>query len=236
MLKRISSVWIAPAVLGAALAAYLIADHRSAPAVAPALPVAATAPSSAALANVGNASLASSGGSLPPNHPAVPGFGEHGAHGMGALPNGDNQEPPSIDWKAPADWKSLPNPNAMRLATYRVGEGAELSVARAGGPVDANILRWSQQFDGAPQAERREELVHGLHVTIVRIAGTYQGGGMSMGTSAPEKHEGWVMRAAIVEAQGAPYFFKLVGPATQVDRAAGSFDSLVASVAPRAGG
>jgi hypothetical protein len=153
----------------------------------------------------------------------------HG-HGGAAIPNAENHEPPSLDWTAPSEWKALANPNPMRLATYRVGEGAEFSVARAGGPVDANIARWSQQFEGSPAVERSEMDVRGLHVTVVRIAGTYDAS--SMGGSL-EKRDGWAMRAAIVQAPGAPYFFKLLGPAAQVDAARASFEGLLASVAPR---
>jgi hypothetical protein len=38
------------------------------------------------------------------------------------------------------------------------------------------------------------------------------------------------MLAAIVEATGSPYFFKLVGPSPQVDQARKGFDALIASV------
>jgi hypothetical protein len=224
MSKRVSPVFIVPAVLVAGLVAYFVADHGSATAAAP-MP---TGPAASA------SSLGARNGALPPNHPPFPGMSPHAPHGAGAMPNGENQKLPSIDWKVPADWQSLPSPNPMRLATYRAGAGAELSVARAGGPLDANVLRWSQQFDGAPQPDRSDRQVHGLHVTVVRVAGTYEGG-MGMGTTTPEKHEGWAMLAAIVEAPGAPYFFKLLGPVAEVDHARASFDSLIASVTPRPG-
>jgi hypothetical protein len=221
MPKRVSPVFIVPAILGAALAGYFLTSHRSATAAASIAPVEAVKPTTPAPA------------SLPPNHPHVPGMSPHGGppHASGAMPNGENQRPPSIDWKVPGGWQTVANPNPMRLATYRITDAAEASVARAGGPVDANVLRWSQQFDGAPQPDRSEKQVSGLHVTVVRLAGTYEGG-MGMGT--PEKHDGWAMLAAIVEAPGAPYFFKVVGPAADVDRARGSFDSLVDSVTPHA--
>jgi hypothetical protein len=119
----------------------------------------------------------------------------------------------------------------MRLATYKAGE-AQLSVARAGGTVDANVDRWQAQFDGAPKAQRSAKQVHGLPVTIVRIDGTFLGAGMS--SAAPEKHENWSMLAAIVESSGSPYFFKLLGSAADVDKARAGFDSLVNSIAPKA--
>jgi hypothetical protein len=220
---RLSPSLLLPAVLCAAVAAYFVADHATSSAATP--PTASGAPT------LGSTELASP--ALPPNHPPITGMSPHGPHGMGGpmMPNGDNQQPPAIAWTAPSSWQGQPNPNAMRLATYKVGDGAELSVARAGGSVDANVDRWVAQFDGSPRADRSERQVHGLKVTVVRIAGTFLGAGMSATT--PEKHDGWAMLAAIVESAGSPYFFKLLGPADQVDRARPGFDALVASVTPR---
>jgi hypothetical protein len=222
MLKRVSSTFVVPVILGAALLAYALTSHGGAAASAP------TAPAAQAAGPVGPSPAA-----LPANHPRVPGMSPHAPHGSGAMPNGENQRPPTIDWKVPGDWQTLPNPNPMRLATYRAGDKVDVSVSRAGGPVDANVLRWSQQFDGAPAPDRSEKDVHGIHITVVRIAGTYEGG---MGTGGPEKHDGWAMIAAIVQAPGAPYFVKVVGPVGDVDHARASFDSLLASIAPHAGG
>jgi hypothetical protein len=156
-----------------------------------------------------------------------------GPHGAAALvPNGDNQAPPAIDWTVPTGWQALPNASPMRLATYKVDGAAELSVARAGGSVDANVQRWAGQFDGSPKPDRSEREVHGLNVTVVHLAGTFLGGGM--GGTAPEKRDGWAMLAAIVQSPGSPYFFKLLGPKEQVDRARAGFDALIASVSPHA--
>ena len=55
-----------------------------------------------------------------------------------------------------------------------------------------------------------------------------------MGGAAPEKKDGWAMLAAVVESSGSPYFFKLLGPADQVDKARAGFDGLVASIKPHA--
>ncbi len=204
---------IAPLLVGSGLAGYFVGDHRSAGA--------ASAP-----ASDGSATEVANAAALPPDHPAVPGR----PHATGMLPNAENQRPPSIDWTVPPTWQSLPNANPMRLATYRAEGGAEATVARAGGPIDSNILRWSQQFAEAPAPERDSKTVRGLRVTVVHLRGTYSGG---MGTTTPETHDGWAMRAAIVEAPGAPYFFKILGPAADVDRARQSFDAVVDSVTPK---
>ena len=221
---RLPPALLLPAVLGAAVAAYLMTDRASSSAAPPPADLAAAATATAANATAGTP--------LPPNHPAVPGLTGQGPHGGGtSMPNGDNQQPPAITWTAPAGWQTQQNSSPMRLATYKVGDGSELYVARVGGSVDANVQRWTSQFDSSPKADQTQKQVRGLKVTVVRIAGTFLGGGMN--AAAPEKHDGWAMLAAIVESTGAPYFFKMVGPADQVDHARASFDSLVDSVTPR---
>ena len=67
----------------------------------------------------------------------------------------------------------MPNPNGLRIATYRVsaeeGDPTEIAVSRAGGSTDANVQRWVGQFEN-PSAEKR--------TTIVEVSGTYAGNGM----------------------------------------------------------
>jgi len=162
------------------------------------------------------------------------GTGGHGGHGgTGGTTNPSNQEPPAITWTTPAAWQTMPNPSPMRLATYKVGDGAELSVMRAGGTVDMNVQRWTQQFDGSPKVDRSERQVNGAKVTVVRIAGTFLGAGMTP-TAPPEKRDGWAMLAAVVESTGTPYFFKVLGPADQVDHARAGFDALIGNITPGA--
>ncbi len=142
-------------------------------------------------------------------------------------------EPATLSWKMPADWQEAPNPSPMRLATYHVPGGAEMSVARAGGSTEANIQRWLSQFDNAGVDTREERTIRGLHVTLVQVAGTYEPSRMMMAGSTPQAHPGWALLGAIVETPGSPYFFKLVGPATAIKSARGSFDKLLASLTPR---
>ncbi len=160
---------------------------------------------------------------LPPDHPPI---------GRNPMAQTGSGEPQAITWKMPADWREEPNPNAVRLATYRTPGGAEMSVARAGGSTDANIKRWIGQFEDAGASTPEAKTVHGLRVTTVQIVGTY-GAAMGMGPEAPEPHRDWALLGAVVEAPGSPYFFKLVGPAPAVKAARASFDRLMASLAPR---
>src|SRR5271165_70004 len=63
-------------------------------------------------------------GVLPPNHPPIgAGMSPHGS-----APAVDDEEA-SLDWKKPAAWEDAPNVSSMRLATYHVPGGAEVSVS-----------------------------------------------------------------------------------------------------------
>jgi hypothetical protein len=215
---RLSSTLLLPAGLAAAVIGFLAADR------APAAGTAASANVTAAPVVARNQAEGEMP-PLPPNHPPI--------GSMSVAPSADPGEPPAITWQAPNDWKPQPNANPMRIATYRIADGAELTVVRAGGSADANVERWIAQFDAPPTTDRTERTVQGLKVTVVRIAGTYAGGGgMGPAAAAAEPHPGWAMLAAIVETPGTPYFFKLLGPAKQVDRARAAFDRMLGGIAP----
>lgn len=175
------------------------------------------------------------GQSLPPNHPPI-----GGNSAGGAMPP-SSDEPPALAWKKPASWNEAPNPNTMRVATYRVPhvgsdtEDADVSVTRAGGGTEANITRWLGQFDKAGQETRTVKKVHGMTVTTVEVAGTYEGGGMMMGAQ-PASKPGWMLVGAIVETPGAPYFFKMTGPAATVKSARSAFDAMIDGATPAASG
>ena len=180
-----------------------------------------------------------SGSDLPPDHPAVGNGGDlppdHPA--MNGTDNGVGAPEATLTWTAPARWKSVPSPNSMRLATYSVprvtgdSEDAELAITQVGGDVDANIQRWIGQFDPGAQSsvKRSSKVVHGMHVTLVQIQGTYSGG---MGPSQGAKN-GWALCGGIVETDTMPYFFKMTGPAKTVHSACNELDAMLGTVAPK---
>lgn len=142
-----------------------------------------------------------------------------------------------IEWKVPAHWTSGAG-SSMRVATYAVpaakgGEPAECAVfffgPGQGGSVDANVERWSRQFEGTPQPQRSASSVGGLQVTRVQLAGTYlaPGGPMMQSTG---KRPGSRLLGAIVQAPEGNVFFKLTGPAASVAAAQADFDTLVGSI------
>jgi hypothetical protein len=117
----------------------------------------------------------------------------------------------------------------MRLATYQVPGGVEVSVSRAGGTTDANIQRWVGQFDDVGREVHAEKTVHGVRVVSVDVAGTYVGGGMGGRT---ESLRNWAMVGAVLESRSPSYFFKMTGPAAAVRAALPAFDRLVDSIEP----
>ena len=97
------------------------------------------------------------------------------------------------------------------------------------------MARWASQFVEAGAPRSQTKTVHGLAVTTVEIAGTYEALSMGMGQGADEAAEpvDQALVAAIVETPGSPYFFKLMGPLRAVAAARPSFEKLVASIVPR---
>jgi hypothetical protein len=175
---------------------------------------------------VGDLPPSDNGDRLPPGHPPIAGMTMPGQ----SLPPATD-DPPALGWTVPDTWKVAPNPNAMRVATYRVPGGVDMSVSRAGGETEANIKRWTDQFDDIGREGRVEKTVRGLHVVTADIAGTYVGGGTTMGGPAEAKRD-WALVGAIVEGRSPSYFFKMTGPAGAVRAARPMFDRVIDSISP----
>jgi len=165
---------------------------------------------------------------LPPNHPPI------SAKGTDPSSFARDDSPPALAWSAPPAWETAPNASSIRLATYRMparkGTTAttELTVTRAGGSTNANLERWVGQFDGAGPDVRTVRTIEGLHVAIVEVSGTYEGGMTKSGAETP--HPGWSLLGAVVETGGPSYFFKMVGPSEAVHAARPEFDALLTSL------
>jgi hypothetical protein len=217
---RLASYVILPSVLAAG--AFALYGTGRAPEA-----TASTAPaSSAAIVTGGDLPPSDNGDVLPPNHPPI---GSMTSSRRSIPPAAD--DPPAVAWTVPDTWKAAPSPNTMRVATYRAPGGVDVSVSRAGGETEANIQRWAAQFDDIGREGRVEKTVHGLHVVTVDFAGTYVGGGATMGGPSEPKPD-WAMVGAIVDSRGPPYFFKMTGPATAIRAARSSFDHLIESISP----
>ena len=149
-----------------------------------------------------------------------------------------------IKWTAPKRWSVEPA-RPMRAATYKVpaaagdSEGAECIVsffgAGQGGTTDANIARWTGQFQtpgGQPVTGKTEKLtISGIKVTTLDISGTYLAtSGPMMASGAPKP--GSRMLAAVVEGKQASVFFKFAGPKKTVAAGETEFQTMLKSIKP----
>ena len=126
----------------------------------------------------------------------------------------------------------------MRVAEFVVpkasgdSEDGELIVyyfGGTGGTVEANLQRWSSQFQPASEPVRTTAKVHGLALTSLDVSGTYVA---EVRPGATERHNkpGFRMRATVVETPKGPYFIKLTGPAATIDGAGAAFDQFLKSL------
>ena len=145
-----------------------------------------------------------------------------------------------LKFAAQPGWVTEKPSMSMRQAQYRLpradgdSEDAELVVyyfQGGGGGVQANIDRWIGQFskpDGSPvsDAKTTHTTANGIPITVVDVTGTYMGG-MGSETKSKTNHR---MLAAVAEAGGGPWFFKLTGPVKTVSRWEPSFQSFIAGI------
>ncbi len=149
-----------------------------------------------------------------------------------------------VSFDVPAEWVAAPKP--MRAANYTIPAApgdtrdGELAVfyfgPGQGGGVAANVRRWLGQFvqaDGSPMtqesADRSEQDVNGMRVTVLDVSGTYLFKPFPMARSATPM-PGYRMLAAIVQGPDAPVFFKLTAPARTAAAAAAQFRQVLASL------
>ena len=96
-----------------------------------------------------------------------------------------------------------------------------------GGPVDANLDRWSNQFragNAAAESKRSQSTVNGMQVSRVESVGDYMG----MGAAAPRP--GYMQLGAIVQAPGRTVFMKVVGPQATVESNRAAFEAMIAGI------
>jgi hypothetical protein len=141
-------------------------------------------------------------------------------------------------WVVPAKWSEQPA-RQMRVVTYTVpaaqgdaepGECAVFFFGKSqGGDPEANIQRWSGQFEGSPKPARSTRTVSGITMQIVEISGTYLPSAGPM-MQASGKKPGYSLVGAIVPAPDGTVFFKMTGPLKTVQGARADFDALLASI------
>ncbi len=141
----------------------------------------------------------------------------------------------------PEEWTRREPKSNMRAAEYVLpgpGGEVEMTVFRfpGGGDVNSNIQRWKGQFqhpDGTPIAESELKVDTTerapLKLTTVELAGTNVA---PVRPGSPERYHqpDAKMFAVIVEGDGDPYFFKVVGAAKTIDVWATALPAMAASI------
>ncbi len=163
----------------------------------------------------------------------------HDAASGSGLPDGSGMiDVGAIAFKLPEKWKAQPPKSSMRRAQV-VAEGSEgpgelivfyFGPQGAGGAQD-NIDRWVGQFttdSGAPvtDAKQSSRKAGGFDVVMVEVAGRYGGGMGGPGAAQADQR----LLAAIINTDGGPYYFKLLGPDESIRENASAFDALLESV------
>ncbi len=157
--------------------------------------------------------------------------------GTGAIQAQTGGEPGAaagLRWSVPSRWNVLPE-RSMRVATYGIpgGGGAECGVyyfgAGQGGNADANIQRWTGQFESGATSKRSTRQVNGVQVSLVEVTGTYLAPSGPMMQSSGAK-TGYQLLGAVITGPQGSVFFKLTGPQKDVKAARADFDALVGSI------
>src|SRR5262245_43031422 len=145
----------------------------------------------------------------------------------------------TLTFTKPAAWTDRAAASSMRVAEFVVPkvagdpEDAEVIVyyfGGTGGSVDANLQRWTTQFQSSKDPIRTSSVVNGLKLTSLDVSGTYVAE-LLPGSTEHHNKPGFRMRATVVETPKGPYFIKLTGPAATVDKAGALFDQFLQSLA-----
>jgi hypothetical protein len=145
----------------------------------------------------------------------------------------------TLTFAKPAGWTERPPASSMRVAEFVVpkasgdSEDAELIVyyfGGGGGSVEANLQRWTTQFQSPTQPVRTSASVNGLKLSSLEVGGTYVAE-MRPGSTEHYNKPGFRMRATVVETPKGPYFIKLTGPANTVEKAGAAYDQFLQSLA-----
>ena len=145
----------------------------------------------------------------------------------------------TLAFTKPPAWTERKAASQMRVAEFVVpkapgdAEDGELIVyyfGGTGGSVEANLQRWTSQFQSAKEPVRTTATVNGLQLTSLDISGTYVA---EVRPGSTERHNkpGFRMRATVVQTPKGPYFVKLTGPAPTIAAAGAAFDEFIRSLA-----
>ncbi len=127
-----------------------------------------------------------------------------------------------VTHRPPVGWLDEETTSSMRLAQYRIASDSEVVCVvywfgvGAGGSLEANFDRWTQQFEGgATIASEEIEVADRVRASLLDVRGTYIA---EVTPGAAERHyePDWAMLAAYLEVPDGPLFLRLVGPSSDV--------------------
>jgi hypothetical protein len=145
---------------------------------------------------------------------------------------------PTIAFDLPKGWQSVAPQSSMRMAQATIpgsGGPGELGVfffgPGQGGSAEANLQRWSGQFEGGAAPQRGSFTAHGFKVTWIDVAGTMEPVTMGMGPRSAQS--GYRLLGGVVEGTGGPWFFKATGPDATLGPQREAFLAMLRSVRPK---
>ena len=154
---------------------------------------------------------------LPPGHPPM-GGGPAAGSASGAVPDTPLVRAGPVELVGREGWlRRAPSSNFViaEFVLPRVEgdpDDGRITVSSAGGSVEANVMRWQNQFQGSPPVSTEKKDIAGLPVVVVRIEGTF------LSRSGPEAPN-TKMWAAIISVPGGNQnvFLKATGPKRTMD-------------------
>jgi hypothetical protein len=137
----------------------------------------------------------------------------------------------NIEMKLPAGWVQEKPSSSMRVIQFTSKDNNNLIIAgfyfgNRDNMVEPNINRWKSQFTEVDNFSKKE-FASGKAV-LVEIEGTHKNRPSEM-VKDFEAAPGYKTIAAIVSTNNGPYFFKMVGPAVDVNKELKNFESFLNS-------
>ena len=149
-----------------------------------------------------------------------------------------------LRFTVPAAWTRVPAASDVRAAQWRIpqasaaGQEGELVLfffgTGKGGSAQENLDRWYAQVTepyGHPSRDAGVvtiRTINGRRVTSLDRPGPYRP--MPAGGGGAEPRAGFRLRAAVVEGEDGPWFFRAVGPDATMTAAKAGFDGILGSV------
>jgi hypothetical protein len=138
----------------------------------------------------------------------------------------------------PAGWRSEPPSSSMRAAQMVVpgsaGEG-QLTVfhfgAGGGGGIDANLDRWLSQVVLDPGTEARRKVLDAPLGKIHFVDASGKVTASRVGSFPSEDQPGWRLLGAVLEAEGGPWYLRLVGPEATLEAEGDAFLEMLRTAA-----